>query len=42
MRQLIRNIAIYPPIVGGAVLWGVLEFVALRRAQSVTRELQKA
>jgi hypothetical protein len=38
MFDIVRNIKSYPPMaLGGAVVWGVMEFVALRRAQLVVR-----
>lgn len=43
MLEIVRNIKPYPPMaVGSAVLWGVMEFVALRRAQSSARARHQA
>ena len=39
MREIVRSFKTYPALsIGGAVLWGVIEFVALRRSQALTRE----
>jgi hypothetical protein len=38
MFDIVRNIKSYPPTaLGGAVVWGIVEFVALRRAQLAAR-----
>lgn len=46
MRQMVRSFKAYPVMtlthtVGTAVLWGVMEFVALRRSHALARASQK-
>jgi len=38
MREIVRSIKTYPALsLGAAVLWGVMELVALQRSQALTR-----
>ncbi|MEC9359175.1 MAG: hypothetical protein VX836_15055 [Pseudomonadota bacterium] len=37
MDRIVRKLTIQPLIIGGAMLLGVREFVALRRSQAINR-----
>ena len=42
MRNIVRGFRTYPALsVGSAVLWGVIEFVALQKTHLVTRVQHK-
>lgn len=43
MREIVRSIKTYPALsLGAAVLWGVMELLALQRTQAVRREALSA
>lgn len=43
MREITRRFKPYTALgIASALAWGLVEFVALQRAQSTTRELPKA